>query len=137
MEQIKVFLDTNIVLDYFTGRMGDCLAEKIVQIGQTAQYRMCISVLTGINVLYISRKLKGHLTMSSISEQFELLSVTDNQWNFASDIRLPDPEDALQFSCARENGCRVLVTRDSHLLDCNIAGPRIMSPSEFIDNVTI
>lgn len=137
MEQIKVFLDTNIVLDYFTGRMGDCLAEKIVQIGQTAQYRMCISVLTGINVLYISRKLKGHLTMSSISEQFELLSVTDNQWNFASHMRLPDPEDALQLSCARENGCRVLVTRDPHLLDCNIAGPRIMSPSEFIDNVTI
>lgn len=136
MEQIKVFLDTNIVLDYFTGRMGDCLAEKIVQIGQTAQYRMCISVLTGINVLYISRKLKGHLTMSSISKQFELLSVTDNQWNFASHMRQPDPEDAMQLSCARENGCRVLVTRDSHLLDCNIAGPRIMSPSEFIDNVT-
>ena len=28
MEAVKIFLDTNIVLDYFTGRMGDGFTEK-------------------------------------------------------------------------------------------------------------
>ena len=32
MEPVKVFIDTNVVLDYFTGRMGDNNAETIVQI---------------------------------------------------------------------------------------------------------
>ena len=135
MEQIKVFLDTNIVLDYFTGRMGDGLAEKIIQTGQTDHYRMYISVLTGINVLYIARKLNRPLTMISISELFEVLSITDNQWKNASGMKFPDPEDALQLSCAKESNCRILVTRDSHLLNCNVAGPCIMSPTEFIKTI--
>ena len=56
MEPIKIFLDTNILLDYYTGRMGDSNAEKIVQIGKNPEIELCISVLTAINVLYITKR---------------------------------------------------------------------------------
>ena len=51
MEQVKVFLDTNIVIDYYTGRMGDGVAEKVMQVGEHPQYQLCISVLTGVNAI--------------------------------------------------------------------------------------
>ena len=56
MERIKLFLDTNIVIDYYTGRMNDGIAEKIVQVGEHPQYQLCISILTGINTLYVLNK---------------------------------------------------------------------------------
>ncbi|MGN0194987.1 MAG: hypothetical protein ACI4AE_00845 [Candidatus Cryptobacteroides sp.] len=34
MEPVRIFLDTNIVLDYYTGRMGDTNAKTIVASGQ-------------------------------------------------------------------------------------------------------
>lgn len=132
MEQVKVFLDTNIVLDFFTGRMHDGLAARIVQIGQTAEYRMCVSVLTGINVLYVSRKLEGRLTMDSIAELFEILDVNSTQWNNATMMALDDPEDALQLACAIDRGCRVLVTRDRHLLEFPYQGIDVVSPEAFL-----
>lgn len=135
MEQIKVFLDTNIVLDYYSGRMNDGLAERILQVGDTAQYGLCISVLTGINVLYIARKMGVRLSMDSITELFAVLPVTEVQWNTAAKMHFDDPEDALQLACAEENGCRVLITRDSHLLECELHGPQIMSPEEFLSAV--
>ena len=55
MEAVKVFLDTNVVLDYYTGRMGDSIAKTIVMAGQTPQIELCISILTAVNVLYVSR----------------------------------------------------------------------------------
>ena len=54
MEPVKIFIDTNIVLDYFTGRMGDGQAKTIVQIGQDPKFALCISILTAINVLYLA-----------------------------------------------------------------------------------
>ena len=50
---MKVFLDTDIVIDYYTGRMGDGVAEKVMQVGEHPHYQLCISVLTGVNAIYV------------------------------------------------------------------------------------
>lgn len=73
MEAVKVFLDTNVVLDYYTGRMGDSIAKTIVMAGQTPQIELCISILTAVNVLYVSRKYNSPLKAKDIAELFQIL----------------------------------------------------------------
>lgn len=135
MERIKLFLDTNIVIDYYTGRMNDGIAEKIVQVGEHPQYQLCISILTGINTLYVLNKFSREVGLSTLSSQFRVLPMSANQWEETSDLKIEDAEDALQIACARENGCRVIISRDEHLLSSDIQSPEILSPEEFIRRI--
>ena len=73
MEAVRVFLDTNIVLDFYTGRMGDGVAKTIVMAGQVPQFELCISLVTALNVLYVSRKYQCSLAARDISELFRIL----------------------------------------------------------------
>ena len=70
MEQIKVFVDTNIVLDYFYDRMRDGCAKTIVLVGQESMYEMCISILTAINVLYIREKYETRWRRDDVARGF-------------------------------------------------------------------
>lgn len=135
MESVKLFIDTNIVLDYFTGRMNDGYAKTIIQLGQNPQFELCISVLTAVNTLYVSRKYAA-LKPSDISRLFQILQQDYRQYCHAQTLDIDDFEDALQVACAIENECRVIVTRDLHLLDSNIHSPIILSPEEFVRQVT-
>lgn len=133
MEPIKLFFDTNVVIDFFTGRQGNDIAERTLQCCESGLYRACVSVLTGVNTLYITRKFSRKVSMQTIGEFFEILPVTASQWVSAQGIDIVDPEDAVQLACALENGCRVLITRDQHLLSLRDPGLRILSPESFLE----
>lgn len=132
MGKIRVLLDTNIVLDYFTGRMSDGFAAKIVQIGRTSQYEMCISFLTAINTIYISRRLDSQLKPSDISSLFTILPQDSKQWDDASSLEMSDFEDASQAACALNNDCYIIISRDHHFEHCPMA---VITPDRFIDLV--
>ncbi len=135
MEPIKVFVDTNIVLDYYTGRMGDDIAGTIVLTGQTPQFELCISILTAINVLYVSDKYNCALKASDIPKLFHILPMDYQQYSDAQSLNITDFEDALQIVCAQNSGCRAIVTRDKALLECGIRSPLLLSPEEFLHKV--
>lgn len=103
MEAVKVFLDTNVVLDYYTGRMGDSIAKTIVMAGQTPQIELCISILTAVNVLYVSRKYNSPLKAKDIAELFQILPMDYQHYCEAQSIDINDFEDALQICCARQS----------------------------------
>ena len=137
MEPVKVFIDTNVVLDYFTGRMGDNNAETIVQIGQSPQFDLCISLLSAVNVLYVARKYAPSLKPSDISRLFTILPQDYQQYCNAQTYDLEDFEDAVQIACASQNECKAIVSRDRHLLELSgLSYPAIYSPEEFIEAVT-
>ena len=136
MEKVKIFLDTNVVIDYYTGRMGDGVAEKVMQVGENSQYQLCISILTGVNVIYVLSKFGHIVNMSTLSRHFEILPMTKNQWEEAATMKIDDSEDALQLSCARDNRCRIVVTRDRQLLDSDIMFIRVLAPEDFIRQVS-
>ena len=96
MEPVKIFIDTNIVLDYFTGRMGDGQAKTIVQIGQDPKFALCISILTAINVLYLARKFAPSLKPADLAKLFHILPQDYQQYCDAQTLNLSDFEDALQ-----------------------------------------
>ena len=137
MEQVRIFVDTNVIIDYYTGRTGNKNAERIVQIGEDSRYRLCISVLTGINVLYVLNKFTDIIGLQTLSNQFMILPMNSEQWQNASSIRIDDPEDALQVACAIDNRCDIIVTRDKHLLSSGIDFPKILTPESLIERVAI
>ena len=137
MEQIKVFVDTNIVLDYFYDRMRDGCAKTIVLVGQESMYEMCISILTAINVLYITKKYETRVSPDDIARLFRILPQDYEQYSYAQTIDIDDFEDAMQLSCAVGGGCRAFVTRDRDLLDSDIRSIQIFSPEEFIERIKL
>lgn len=137
MEQIKVFVDTNIVLDYFYDRMRDGFAKTIVLVGQESMYEMCISILTAINVLYITKKYETRVSPDDIARLFRILPQDYEQYRYAQTIDIDDFEDAMQLACAVGGGCRAFVTRDRDLLDSDIRSIQIFSPEEFIERIKL
>lgn len=137
MEQIKVFVDTNIVLDYFYDRMRDGCAKTIVLVGQESMYEMCISILTAINVLYITKKYETRVSPDDIARLFRILPQDYEQYRYAQTIDIDDFEDTMQLACAVGGGCRAFVTRDRDLLDSDIRSIQIFSPEEFIERIKL
>lgn len=133
MDAVKIFLDTNIVLDYFTGRMNDDRAKTIVQIGRDyPQFELCISVLTAVKVLYVAKKYMPSLQPADLATMFTLLPQDYKQYTDAIDLGLTDFEDALQVSCALNNSSMFMITRNPHLKAAPIVS---FTPQEFIEAV--
>jgi len=132
MEKVRIFLDTNIVLDFFTNRMGDGLAAKVVQVGQSGQYELCISFLTAVNVIYVAKRMNYLMKPEVISRFFTILPNDAQQWEDASTLEMNDFEDALQTSCALRNGCLFVVTRDRHFEKAPMV---YFSPEDFLNAV--
>lgn len=135
METVKIFLDTNIVLDFFSGRMGDNKAKTIVASGQDTKIELCISILTAINVLYVAGKYAPSLKASDISVLFRILTMDFQQFSDAKTLGLDDFEDALQIECAKSNGCTAIVTRDKARLNSGLHLPLILSPEEYLRKI--
>lgn len=133
MDAVKIFLDTNIVLDYFTGRMNDDRAKTIVQIGRDyPQFELCISVLTAVKVLYVAKKYMPSLQPADLATMFTILPQDYKQYTDAIDLGLTDFEDALQVSCALDNSSMFMITRNPNLKAAPIVS---FTPQEFIEAV--
>jgi len=132
MGKVRVMLDTNVVLDFFTGRMNDGNAARLVQIGRSSVYEMCISFLTAVNVMYVIRKSDARLMPSDLTRYFTILPQDSAQWDSAQTLEMADFEDALQAACALRNDCFVAISRDHHFA----AAPMpVFTPEEFLSLV--
>jgi len=132
---MRVFLDMNVVIDFFSGRMGDSIAEKIVCIGKSSEYEMCISVLTAVNTLYVAQRHYKALKSRDLKTLFKILPMTPGQWDMAGELKSDDFEDALQMACAIDAQCNVIVTRDiSHYAGSII---KVYSPEEFLSLIPV
>lgn len=136
---MKVFLDTNVVLDFLGER--DPFYQNALQIITMArvanQIDITISSLTAINVAYILRrsfpkdtvisKLKSFIAIcdiSAIDKQIIIEAVNADSYDF---------EDKVQQLSAISADADVIVTRDEKgFLDCEIP---VFTPSEFMEKV--
>lgn len=133
MAAVRVLLDTNIVLDFFSGRMGDDLAARLVQLGRHSQFEMCISFLTAINTLYVVKKMGLILSPGDLTRFFTILPQDAEQWADAQTLGMDDFEDAVQVACALRNSSFIAVSRDR---DFSSAPLVTMTPDEFLRAVT-
>lgn len=132
----KVFLDTNILLDFITEREGVEEASSILQLGEEGQIGLTTSFLTMANVAYVARKGRNQADlyelMRGLSEIVEVLKMDEKQFQEALSIISTDFEDVLQFVCAKTFECDVIVTRNKK--DFKFSTIRILSPEEFLSS---
>ncbi len=119
---MKVFIDTNIILDVLLNRypFADD-SEKVLSLCETNVCNGCISVLTVCNLVYILRKFLGseraETEVGRLLTFLELESVTVSGVKSVLQSEHPDFEDAIQLQSARESGADVVITRDKKGFD--------------------
>lgn len=132
----KVFLDTNILLDFITEREGVEEASSILQLGEEGQVSLTTSFLTMTNVAYVARKGRNQAElyelMRGLSEMVEVLRMDEKQFQEALSIISTDFEDVLQFVCAKTFECDVIVTRNKK--DFKFSSITVLSPEEFLSS---
>ena len=134
---MKVFVDTNVVLDCLYNRKPFVDASKrvwdICEAGYAEGY---ISALSIANILYVLRKElddeKSHQVIMALSKVFRIESLYGNDFIPALDLKFPDNEDALQCVAASRIHAEYIITRNEKDF-CNSPIP-VINPNEFYMN---
>lgn len=133
---MRVFLDTNIIIDLIQKREDYELAARIFQGSEDGEYELCTSTLSMVNVAYILRKFyKGYRFYELLGELMEIInvvSVSSLAYGNALKSKAGDFEDAVQLFSALEEGVDYIITRN---VDDFIDGLLpICTPSVFLEN---
>ena len=130
----KIFLDTNILLDFITGRDGFEEASIILQLGEENKVILSTSVLSMANTAYVAKrgrtKEELYELLQGLSEIILTLSMNENQLKEALSVITPDFEDMLQYVCAKEHNCDAIITRNKK--DFTYSTLPLYTPTEFL-----
>lgn len=114
---MKVFLDTNILVDVIENREGTIIAKNILQSGRNGSLELFASYLSYANINYIKRDCERTLRyemLRRLRQGVTVLPCDSSQLDAAlthDDVR--DFEDLLQYQCAVAGGCDVIVTNNT------------------------
>ena len=130
----KVFLDTNVLVDWLTGRepFAD-LADKIFELHLDHGFDIFISALSLANVAYLldRKKVKPHSAISELLRWTRTIDLTRSIITEATESGFADFEDGLQYFSAKSiYGVDVIVTRNKK--DFKLSSIPVQSPDEFI-----
>ncbi len=132
---MKIFLDTNVILDVLIKREPFYIdSSKVLTLVNEKIVSGYISAITINNIYYILRKLKDKETaknfITEILESYEIIPLTKDILNQANKISADDFEDGIQFFSALDCGCDFLITRNDK--DYPRLGIKIINPGQFI-----
>ena len=113
---MRVFLDTNVILDLIQRRVGYDDAALIMQKSENGEYSLYTSSLSMVNIAYILRKYyRGeslyHL-LEELGDIIGVISVSSEAYHKALQSRALDFEDAIQLFSAIESDMDCIVTRN-------------------------
>ncbi len=113
---MKVFLDTNIILDLLLERDGYEASAHLFQLQDEGRLELCVSVLTMVNVAYVYKKFVGQDAMipnlKYLSLLVKILPMDSDTIQHSLYLDGKDYEDILQYTCAIQNSCDALITRN-------------------------
>ena len=113
----RIFLDTNIVLDLLGKRAPffDSIA-KIATLAEQEKITLVVSALSYSTANYVLEKQENHDVVMSNLRKFKIISkisdLTELVVEKALNCDFEDFEDSLQYFCALQSGCDVLLTRN-------------------------
>ena len=130
----KVFLDTNVLLDFVLGREGMNETLAILQLREDEKVYLTTSILSMANVAYVAKKgrTKAELyeLMQGLSEMIHTLQMDEAQLQEALAVIAPDFEDMLQMVCAKTHDCDAIITRNKK--DFTLSIVPVYTPQEFL-----
>lgn len=112
----RIFLDTNIVIDYIARREHFLAAANLMDMGYSGKVDLFITNLTIANTLYILRKELGADRSKKYLKQLcsfiHVAPSTQVEADLAFETENPDFEDALQYYSAVAVQADVIITRN-------------------------
>ncbi|MBQ9186291.1 MAG: PIN domain-containing protein [Prevotella sp.] len=111
----KVFLDTNILLDFGLDRKGADYAGSILELGREHLIELFASYLSYANMGYILRhhpNTERYELMRMMRKPVIVLPCDAFQLDSGLSFEVSDFEDMLQFQCAKAAGCDIIVTNN-------------------------
>jgi predicted nucleic acid-binding protein len=114
---MKIFLDTNVLLDVFQGRAPyyDCSA-RIWSLAESGKAEAFISAISFNNIHYIIRKHEGRecaqKAVEVLNANFSMVPLTQVVMGKAIQSKWPDFEDAIQFFSALSISADFIITRN-------------------------
>lgn len=134
---MRVFLDTNVILDLIQKRDGCDDAAIIMQLSENGTISVFTSTLSMVNVAYILRKHYRGENLYHLLEELRgiigVISVSDEAYQHAIQSRACDFEDAVQLFSAIEGDMDCIVTRNTQdFIEGNLP---IFSPVAFLSKI--
>lgn len=133
---MKVFIDTNIFLDYIQQRpAGWKEAEIIFFLAIHGDIELLVADLTIANMRYITRKEialeQFYAVMKGLRPYYHIVPLGFSVVDKAYAIETKDFEDALQYFAAEQSGADCIVTRNLKDFDFAVA-VETLEPKEFL-----
>jgi len=113
---MHIFIDTNIFLDLILKREKYQEALLIFNAIERKIFDASILDITILNIDYIAKKQIQNTDafLSTVNQLFQVLGASNNTIEKALNIDNNDLEDNLQYICAKETGCEVIITNDKN-----------------------
>ena len=109
----RVFLDTNILIDYIQNREGGDDAKQLLMRGFNHQIDLCASFLTFANIAYVVKgKVDIYELISTLTSFINVLPMDAKQLREALTLHVRDFEDMLQYQCAISAECDCIITNN-------------------------
>ncbi|MBR4986564.1 MAG: PIN domain-containing protein [Proteobacteria bacterium] len=147
---MKLFLDTNVILEYLEARSEYLYVKRIFDAIEDGSHEAYISTGSVYTLTYLilsalkrnqiyrpeqiieSRKILNNIThlvhVIDLKHESIVFAINDNQFT--------DLEDSYQYRCALEHACEFLITintKDYKNTNNNVI--RILSPRQFVESV--
>jgi predicted nucleic acid-binding protein len=134
----RVFLDTNVILDLLGERKPYYgTAARIATLADRGNIILIVSASSYPIVYYILSKFEDSDIVKEkirkLKVVVETADLTDKIISIGLLSDFPDFEDAIQYYCAIEKECNVLVTRNEK--DFKTADIPVMTPNEYLQSI--
>lgn len=134
----KLFLDTNVILDLLSQRIP--FYDSVARIATLADQKKLILVASPISfttVDYVLRKFEPAEIVLNKLRRFRIIcevgSIDDETMEKALNSDFEDFEDAVQYFCALQADCLVIITRNGK--DFKNSNLPIMTAEEYLSSV--
>jgi predicted nucleic acid-binding protein len=135
----QVFIDSDIILDLLCKREPFyTFAAEVFTLGDTKQIELVTTSVVFANVFYILRKLLGIDKAKELLRKLRIIisvvSVDEKVVDLALNSKFADFEDGLQYFTARENGIKIILTRN--VKDYKEKELLIQTPEEYLKSIS-
>jgi len=131
-----VFVGTDIIYDVLSQRQPFYQsAARLFTLADENKVKITVSALSIANIHYLLSKQLSSESAKQILRKFKILvkivQIDDKIIDLALNSDFNDFEDAIQYYCALENDCNILLTRN--LKDYKKAQITVMTAQDFIN----
>lgn len=134
----KIFLDTNVVIDLLGEREPFYnSAAKIATLADKGKIQLIVSALTYSTVYYLLTKFEDKEVVKEKIRKFKVIAetsdLTDKVIEKGLASKFSDFEDALQYNCAIQMDCLILITRNGK--DFKESVIPVLTPDEYLNSL--